>query len=160
MILLHKPAFQRKLLQEVDKLKQNIDAAKDGIFIPGFNLLTNSAIQSILCDKQKDKVSKNIIRPILFEACIRSEMLAAGGGSLCLNYIVDILPDILKSFNSCHFDVGKELDATFESIALEIKHVGKRPCKKSVKKHINDFDIDENFKVIVSKALELSLIHI
>jgi chaperonin GroEL (HSP60 family) len=157
MILLKKHNFQKAVLNEVTALSSNIEASKDGLFIAKFDMLTNSALQTIFCDKKINPVSSKIIRPIILESCVKAEEAAGGAGEICLKYLTELLPSAIQlTRSSNNFDINELLDNDFKNIISYIKTIGERSSKKSVQKHINDINADTVFKELIEKAVLLA----
>ena len=116
MILVKKSAFEKALFKEIKELKDKTDNIKSGLMLQKYDSLTTSSVQGLMYDKTCRKISKSIIKPIILEACIRSEMSAAGSGDLCLDLILGTLPDIIRRQKKHNFDLEDVLKEFINNI--------------------------------------------
>lgn len=156
MILVKKSSFEKTLFKEINDLKCKSDDIKEGLLVQKHNHLTKSAIQGLLYDKPHDKLSKAIVRPILLEACLRSEVAAAGSGEICLEFMLRVLPDIIRKQKNSTFETEKELKEFIDVLIKNVRELSHRPSGNSITKHINDLEIPEVCKEILFEAYNLS----
>jgi hypothetical protein len=152
MIILKKQTFNRYLLKEIVDLCANISSAQESIYIARTGSSTSSAIQTTLYNKSTSSIINRVIRPIIMEACLRSEVIAAGSGEICLKYITNLIPVLLRTQND-QDKIFNTLDNILAGIYKTLRKSSKRSSKESIKKHINNLAIDKKSKFLLTKAL-------
>jgi len=156
MILVKKSAFEKTLFNEITEIKGKIANIKNGLIVKKYNHLTKSPMQGLMYDKSRSKVSKSIIKPIILEACLRSETAAAGSGALCLDLMLRSLPDIVRKQKHQNFILEEELKSFIDKVTLSVQKLGCRPTGNSVLQHVHDLDIPDICKNILYEAYSLS----
>jgi hypothetical protein len=156
MILVKKSAFEKSLIKEISEIQSKTASIKNGLLIQKYNHLTKSSIQALLYDKTNNKVSKSVIKPIILEACLRSEMIAPGSGGLCLDFVLKILPDIIRKQKSQDFILEETFNEFIKNLSKNIKSLGNRSTGSSITEHIKNLNIPAVCKLILEETYNLS----
>ena len=107
-------------------------------------------------NKTHGKLSKSIIKPIILEACLRSELAAAGSGELCLDFILNTIPDIIRKQKNKKFSLDNLMRLFVKDLVQDVKKIGRRPSGSSILTHIENLDVPEICKEILQEAYSLS----
>ena len=160
MILIKKKAFEKNLRSELVELRIKSSDIKSGMLVAQNKQVTNSAIQGIMFDRTSSKLSSAVIRPIIIEACLRSEMAAAGSGELCLDFILSVLPKLLmrqrQHSQEAPFDIGDHLKDFLNTHVNAVKSNSQRPTRESVLSHIQRLNIPNVCKKIILETHNLA----
>ena len=156
MILVKKSAFEKTLFNEIKEIKGKVANIKRGLIVQKYNHLTKSPVQGLLYNKNSNKVSRSIIKPIVLEACLRSESAAAGSGEICLDLMLRSLPDIIRKQKNKNFTLEEELKNFVDNVTTHVQKLGCRPTGNSVFNHIFDLNVPDSCKDILYEAYALS----
>ena len=156
MILVKKTAFEKSLIKEINEIQRKTEGIKDGLIIQKYNQITKSSIQALLYDKTHSKISKSVVKPIILEACLRSETMAAGSGILCLDFVLKTLPVIIQKQKNQDFVLEETLNNFINNLTKNVKNLANRSTGASITRHIQNLDIPDVCKLILQETYTLS----
>ena len=156
MILVKKTAFEKSLIKEINEIQRKTEGIKDGLIIQKYNQITKSSIQALLYDKTHSKISKSVVKPIILEACLRSETMAAGSGILCLDFVLKTLPVIIQKQKNQDFVLEETLNNFINNLTKNVKNLANRSTGASITSHIQNLDIPDVCKLILQETYTLS----
>ena len=157
MIVLSERAFRKKVRDEILKLEAISTLSKEGV-IEKHGIMTKNAIQSLVMVNKKDGISSNIIKPIILDACIRSEKMSGKSGDLCLNLILSFLPQVFQnvSTGSDSKEILSNLSRNFNDFFDKCRLKSNHPTANSLKNHISQLSVCEISKDLIRVSFDLA----
>lgn len=115
----------RKIIPVASQAIESLANDSRSLIIAGREI-TSSLVQKYI-HSNTDDIHERLVKPILIDAAVRSESIAAGSGDICLKMISLMISDGMRS----------KLDIDITDISNEIKNKSYRACKEDIEKLIN-----------------------